>query len=97
MAEQCPDRAYGGNHIAIKRRLKKRSTGKKMVIVAALIFIAAVITVLIISQGDKTANELIGTWVYDEYTQYFFERTEPANSLLMTLPMNIRIQSKGKS
>lgn len=74
MAEQCPDRAYGGNHIAIKRRLKKRSTGKKMVIVAALIFIAAVITVLIISQGDKTANELIGTWVYDEYTQYFFEK-----------------------
>ena len=70
MAEQYPDRArvYKGNRAAKNIRLKKRNTGKKIVIAALLIFIAAIITILIVLQNDKTAEKLIGIWRYDEYT-----------------------------
>lgn len=76
MAEQYTDRArvYKGNRAAKNIRLKKRNTGKKIVIAALLIFIAAIITILIVLQNDKTAEKLIGIWRYDEYTQYFFEK-----------------------
>lgn len=99
MAEQYPDRArvYKGNRAAKNIRLKKRNTGKKIVIAALLIFIAAIITILIVLQNDKTAEKLIGIWRYDEYTQYFLKRTEPANFLWMMLPMNTPIRSKAKS
>ena len=62
MTEQYPDRArvYKGNRAAKNIRLKKRNTGKKIVIAALLIFIAAIITILIVLQNDKTAEKLIG-------------------------------------
>ena len=52
MTEQYPDRArvYKGNRAAKNIRLKKRNTGKKIVIAALLIFIAAIITILIVLQ-----------------------------------------------
>lgn len=75
MAEQYPNIAYKDNHVAKKRQLKKHNnTGKKIVIAVLLIFIATIITILIVLRSDRTTDKLIGTWRYDEYTQYFFKK-----------------------
>ena len=68
-------KAYGSKLAALnKRRKKKRNTMKKAMLSAAIIITVAAAVILIIAQFGKKSNELVGTWRYDEHTQYVFEK-----------------------
>ena len=47
---------------------------KKAMLSAAIIITVAAAVILIIAQFGKKSNELVGTWRYDEHTQYVFEK-----------------------
>ena len=75
MAEQYPNKAYGGEHNSVrKRRRKKRNTGKKTALFVMITVIIFAVAVLIVTQISKKSNDLVGTRVYDEHTQYMFEK-----------------------
>ena len=57
-----------------ERRKKKRNTIKKALLSAVIIITVVVAVILIIAQFGKKSNKLIGTWRYDEHTQYVFEK-----------------------
>lgn len=73
MAEQYTNRAYGSKHTsARKRRRKRRNAGKKTALIITITVIIAAVIILIGVQVHKKPNKLVGTWVYDEHTQYVF-------------------------
>ena len=73
MAEQYTNRAYGSKHTsARKRRRKRRNAGKKTALIFTITVIIAAVIILIGVQVHKKPNKLVGTWVYDEHTQYVF-------------------------
>lgn len=75
MAEQYTNRAYGSKHTSAKKRRRKRSNiGKKTALIITITVIAAAVIILIGMQIAKKPNVLVGTWVYDEHTQYIFEK-----------------------
>ena len=75
MAKEYLYKAYGSKLAALnKRRKKKRNTMKKAMLSAAIIITVAAAVILIIAQFGKKSNELVGTWRYDEHTQYVFEK-----------------------
>ena len=74
MQEQYPHRKYAGEHtISNRKRRRKRKSGKWIawvVLLGAIVSVAVICTVLHFSRNE---NPLVGTWVYDEHTQYVFE------------------------
>lgn len=75
MAEQYINRAYGSKHTSARKRRRKRSNiGKKTALIITITVIVAAVIILIGMQIGKKPNELVGTWVYDEHTQYIFEK-----------------------
>lgn len=64
---------YNGNHIARRRPKKKKR--KNILIFSSLFAVVLVITIgiAIFFMINKT-SPILGTWVYDEYTQYVFEK-----------------------
>lgn len=75
MAEQYTNRACGSKHTSARKRRRKRSNiGKKTALIITITVIAAAVIILIGMQIGKKPNELVGTWVYDEHTQYIFEK-----------------------
>ena len=74
MAEQYTNRACGSKHTSARKRRRKRSNiGKKTALIITITVIVAAVIILIGMQIGKKPNELVGTWVYDEHTQYVFE------------------------
>lgn len=75
MAEQYTNRACGIKHTSARKRRRKRSNiGKKTALIITMTVIIAAVIILIGTQVGKKPNELVGTWVYDEHTQYVFEK-----------------------
>ena len=75
MAKEYSDKAYVSKLAMLdERRRKKRNTIKKAVLSVVIILIVAAVIILITTQFGKKSNALIGTWRYDEYTQYVFEK-----------------------
>ena len=75
MAEQYTNRACGSKHTSARKRRRKRSNiGKKTALIITITDIVAAVIILIGMQIGKKPNELVGTWVYDEHTQYIFEK-----------------------
>ncbi len=75
MAEQYTNRAYGSKHTSARKRRRKRSNiGKKTALIITITVIVAAVITLIGVQVHKKPNKLVGTWVYDEHTQYIFEK-----------------------
>lgn len=75
MAEQYTNRAYGNKHTSARKRRRKRSDiGKKTALIITITVIIAAVIILIGMQIGKKPNVLVGTWVYDEHTQYIFEK-----------------------
>lgn len=76
MAEQYQGRPYGSQHTATRKRRRKRRrrhTVKRLSLLAVGIIVVASAIVIAVRVGKKT-NELVGTWIYDEHTQYVFEK-----------------------
>lgn len=74
MAEQYSNR-YGGNRQNYKRKIRRRLRPQVKItalIIAVIIFVAVII-VLTAKKPNKLNEKLVGTWVYDEHTQYVFE------------------------
>ena len=77
MAEQYQSRDYGGKHTASRKRHSKRRRRRiirRWALLAIGIIVVVVSAVLIVARFGKTSNELVGTWIYDEHTQYVFEK-----------------------
>lgn len=75
MTEQYTNSAYGSKHTsARKRRRKKSNIGKNTALFIMITVIIAAFIILIGTQVGKKPNKLVGTWVYDEHTQYIFEK-----------------------
>lgn len=75
MAEQYTNRAYGSKHTSARKRYRKRrNAGKKTALIITITVIIAAVIILIGVQVHKKPNKLVGTWVYDEHTQYVFEK-----------------------
>lgn len=75
MAEQYTNRAYGSKHTSARKRRRKRSNiGKKTALIITITVIVAAVITLIGVQVHKKTNKIVGTWVYDEHTQYVFEK-----------------------
>ena len=84
MAEQYTNRAYGSKHTSARKRRRKRSNiGKKTALIITMTVIIAAVIILIGMQIGKKPNVLVGTWVYDEHTQYIFEKDGTENYLPM--------------
>lgn len=97
MAEQYQGRPYGSQHTATrKRRRKRRNTMKKAMLSAAIIITVAVAVILIIAQFGKKSNELVGTWRYDEHTQYVFEKDGTGKLLADDVTYSYAYTVKGK-
>lgn len=97
MAEQYQGRPYGSQHTATrKRRRKRRNTMKKAMLSVAIIITVAVAVILIIAQFGKKSNELVGTWRYDEYTQYVFEKDGTGKLLADDVTYSYAYTVKGK-
>lgn len=76
MQEQYPRRKYVGKHTAPRRKRHiKRDSGKSIALMGIFIVIISVVLVFTVMYFSKNENELVGTWVYDEYTQYVFEES----------------------
>ena len=75
MAEQYTNRAHGSKHISARKRYRKmRNAGKKTALIITMTVIIAAVIILIGMQFGKKPNKLVGTWIYDEHTQYVFEK-----------------------
>ena len=90
-------KAYGSKLAALnKRRKKKRNTMKKAMLSAAIIITVAAAVILIIAQFGKKSNELVGTWRYDEHTQYVFEKDGTGKLLADDVTYSYAYTVKGK-
>lgn len=58
--------------------------------------IIAAIIILIVAQGREKQNELVGTWVYDEHTEYVFEKDGTGKLLADDVAYNYVYSIKGK-
>ena len=97
MAKEYLYKAYGSKLAALnKRRKKKRNTMKKAMLSAAIIITVAVAVILIIAQFRKKSNELVGTWRYDEHTQYVFEKDGTGKLLADDVTYSYAYTVKGK-
>ena len=75
MAERYTNRVCGSKHTSARKRRRKRSNGgKKAALIITMTVIIAAVIILIGTQVGKKPNKLVGTWVYDEHTQYVFEK-----------------------
>lgn len=73
MQEQYPHRKYGGAHTV---RYRKRHNYRKSIICSVFItIIVALVSLFLIFHFSKSRNKLVGTWVYDKYTQYEFDES----------------------
>ena len=63
---------------------------------AAIIITVAVAVILIIAQFRKKSNELVGTWRYDEHTQYVFEKDGTGKLLADDVTYSYAYTVKGK-
>lgn len=57
-----------------KDAVKEVISVKKTALIIMITVIVAAVIILIGMQIGKKPNELVGTWVYDEHTQYIFEK-----------------------
>ena len=97
MAKEYLYKAYGSKLAALnKRRKKKRNTMKKAMLSAAIIITVAAAVILIIAQFGKKSNELVGTWRYDEHTQYVFEKDGTGKLLADDVTYSYAYTVKGK-
>ena len=75
MHEQYPHRKYAGEHtVSNRKRRRKRKSGKW---IALVVLLGVIISVAVIGTAIhflRNENPLVGTWVYDEHTQYIFEK-----------------------
>lgn len=76
MQEQYLHRKYASAHIVRYRKRRRRHNYKKSIIcVLVITIIVALVLLFLILNFSKSKNKLVGTWVYDEYTQYVFEES----------------------
>lgn len=64
---------YGEHFENWKIKAEKRRK-KSRIILVALLVVFIVFTVAVIFTLNKKSSPLIGTWVYDSYTQYVFKK-----------------------
>ena len=75
MPEYYDDNLYG-RHIDYrksgyrKRKRKSRINIAIIMVMVLIVFIAGICAYVLLNKG----NSLVGTWVYDSYTQYVFEK-----------------------
>ena len=69
---------------------------KKAMLSAAIIITVAAAVILIIAQFGKKSNELVGTWRYDEHTQYVFEKDGTGKLLADDVTYSYAYTVKGK-
>lgn len=87
-----------GSKLAVlnERRKKRRNTIKKALLSAVIIITVTVAVILIIAQFGKKSNELVGTWRYDEHTQYVFEKDGTGKLLADDVTYSYAYTVKGK-
>ena len=51
---------------------KRRNNKPAIILVSAILIIAAIIISIVIFGGSKNSDVLVGTWKYDQYTEYEF-------------------------
>lgn len=63
------------NHFRRRKYLRqKRKENKILLLLAVVVVVTVVIFFLVLLSGDNENNVLVGTWKYDQYTEYeFFE------------------------
>lgn len=75
MPEYYDDNSYG-RHIDYRKsgyRKRKRKSRINIAIIMVMVLIVLIAGILAYVLLDK-GNPLVGTWVYDSYTQYVFEK-----------------------
>ena len=97
MAEEYSFNAYGTKlAILTEHRKKKKNAIKKALFFSAVIIIVATAVILIAVRFCKKSNALIGTWRYDEHTQYIFEKNGTGKLLADDVPFDYTYSVKGK-
>ena len=79
-----------------ERRKKRRNTIKKALLSAVIIITVTVAVILFFAQFGKKSNKLIGTWRYDEHTQYVFEKDGTGKLLADDVTYSYAYTVKGK-
>lgn len=80
-----------------ERRKKRRNTIKKALLSAVIIITVTVAVILFFAQFGKKSNKLIGTWRYDEHTQYVFEKDGTGKLLADDVTYSYTYTVKGKN
>lgn len=61
------------NHCRRRKQLRqKRKENKILLLLAAVVVVVVVILLSVLLSGDNKNNVLVGTWKYDQYTEYEF-------------------------
>lgn len=76
MQEQYPYRKYCGAHtVRYRKRRRRRNYRKSSIFIVFIAITVALVSLFLILHFSKSKNNLVGTWVYDEYTQYMFDES----------------------
>lgn len=76
MQEQYPYRKYDGAHtVRYRKRRRGRNYRKSIICIVSITIIVTLVSLFLILYFSKSKNNLVGTWVYDEYTRYVFEES----------------------
>ena len=61
------------NHRRRRKQLRqKRKENKILLLLAAVVVVTVIILLSVLLPGDNKNNVLVGTWKYDQYTEYEF-------------------------
>lgn len=97
MQEQYPQRRSGGAHTLRRGKRRQRRFYRKLIILIVLIAVIVVlVSLLFIMRFSNSDNKLVGTWVYDEYTQYVFEESGHGKLLADSVSFEYTYKVKGE-
>ena len=97
MQEQYPHRKYSRAHTVLYRKRRRRRDNRKAIMFMAFIAITvAFVSLFLILHFSNSNNKLVGTWVYDEYTQYVFEESGHGKLLADDISYEYTYKIKGE-
>ena len=97
MQEQYPHRKYSRAHTVLYRKRRRRRDNRKAIMFMAFIAITvAFVSLFLILHFNNSNNKLVGTWVYDEYTQYVFEESGHGKLLADDISYEYTYKIKGE-
>lgn len=99
MQEQYPHRKYSRAHTVLYRKRRRRRDDRKAIMFMAFIAITVAFVSLFLIlhfSNSNNNNKLVGTWVYDEYTQYVFEESGHGKLLADDISYEYTYKIKGE-